>query len=105
MSRFTGGVGREEEDGLGWEFLVPTKEEKEEAKRYAAAKQRCLDEWQTVNDPPCHPSDKDWRPCPLCKTLNVGVTAVSDGRSCNCSQYRRGALTAGWRCPVHGQQW
>ena len=26
----------------------------------------CLKEWENVNDPPCHPSDKDWRPCGLC---------------------------------------
>lgn len=31
MSRFTGDIGREEEDGLGWEGLVPTKEERQEA--------------------------------------------------------------------------
>lgn len=29
MSRFTEGLGREEEDGLGWEGLVPTKAERE----------------------------------------------------------------------------
>lgn len=23
---------------------------------------------------------------------------------CNCSKYRRGQLTGGWQCPVHGQQ-
>ncbi len=32
----------------------------------AAIKARCLYEWENVNDPPCHPSDPDWRPCPLC---------------------------------------
>lgn len=32
MSRFTGEIGREEEDGLGWEGLVPTKEESQAAK-------------------------------------------------------------------------
>lgn len=27
---------------------------------------RCRKEWENVNDPPCHPSDKDWTPCDLC---------------------------------------
>ena len=29
MSKFTGNIGREEEDGLGWEGLVPSKDEKD----------------------------------------------------------------------------
>ena len=29
-------------------------------------KMRCLNEWENVNDPPCHPSDKGWAPCELC---------------------------------------
>lgn len=28
---------------------------------------RCAYEWSTVNDPPCHPSDAGWAPCPLCR--------------------------------------
>jgi hypothetical protein len=24
---------------------------------------------------------------------------------CNCSRYRKGELTGGWQCPIHGQQW
>lgn len=32
----------------------------------AQAKQRCLYEWSTVNDPPCHPSDPDWNGCIQC---------------------------------------
>ncbi len=32
----------------------------------AACKARCLRECDSVNDPHCHPSDDDWRPCPLC---------------------------------------
>ena len=27
---------------------------------------RCLREWDSVRDPPCHPADTDWQPCPLC---------------------------------------
>lgn len=30
------------------------------------AKARCLKEWENVNDPPCHPSDPDWKPCEIC---------------------------------------
>jgi hypothetical protein len=28
--------------------------------------ERCAYEWSNVNDPPCHPSDPHWTPCPLC---------------------------------------
>ena len=31
------------------------------------ARARCRAEWESVNDPPCHPDDADWRPCPLCE--------------------------------------
>ena len=32
LNKFTGGIGPEEEDGLGWDGLVPTREEREEQK-------------------------------------------------------------------------
>jgi hypothetical protein len=32
----------------------------------ASAKAACLEEWSTVNDPPCHPSDSGWNGCHLC---------------------------------------
>lgn len=32
----------------------------------AQARQRCLHEWSTVNDPPCHPSDPGWNGCGTC---------------------------------------
>ena len=32
----------------------------------AQTKQRCLNEWDHVNDPPCHPSDDDWNGCYHC---------------------------------------
>lgn len=32
----------------------------------------CLDEWNGVNDPPCHPGDSDWKGCPLCLTPDRG---------------------------------
>ena len=38
-----------------------------EAMDVAGAKRRCLQEWDNVNDPPCHPSDKGWKPCDLCR--------------------------------------
>jgi hypothetical protein len=34
MSTFSGNIGREEEDGAGWEGLEPTKAEREETKRW-----------------------------------------------------------------------
>jgi hypothetical protein len=27
----------------------------------------CRLEWENVNDPPCHPGDANWRPCPICE--------------------------------------
>ena len=27
---------------------------------------RCLAEWSSVNDPPCHPSDEGWNGCGTC---------------------------------------
>jgi hypothetical protein len=32
----------------------------------AQAKERCLFEWSSVNDPPCHPGDPDWNGCVQC---------------------------------------
>ncbi len=29
--------------------------------------ERCLRQWESVNDPPCHPSDSDWDGCPDCR--------------------------------------
>lgn len=29
----------------------------------------------------------------------------ADWRQCVCGNYRKGELTGGWQCPVHGQQW
>lgn len=37
------------------------------ARAAAAAAMRCREEWSNVNDPPCHPSDAGWTPCPLCQ--------------------------------------
>lgn len=40
-----------------------------------------------------------------CGAANGTVAIPADGKICNCWQYRRGELTAGWACPQHGQQW
>ena len=32
----------------------------------ADAAERCLVEWSSVNDPPCHPSDEGWKGCGTC---------------------------------------
>lgn len=37
-----------------------------ESAEWNAAKARCLQEFEDLNDPPCHPGDEDWRPCWFC---------------------------------------
>ena len=49
------------------------------ADRVAAERERwqkwtCRKEWDTVNDPPCHPGDKDWRPCANCVGPNASLS-------------------------------
>jgi hypothetical protein len=47
----------------------------------AQAKQRCLNEWDHVNDPPCHPSDDDWNGCYQCvdrRGLAAALRAAAD---------------------------
>jgi DNA-binding transcriptional LysR family regulator len=41
----------------------------------ADAAARCLSEWDSVNDPPCHPSDGDWNGCIRC--VNRSAVAAS----------------------------
>jgi hypothetical protein len=41
------------------------------AERIRWQKWACRMEWDNVNDPPCHPSDKGWRPCAACIGPNV----------------------------------
>jgi hypothetical protein len=62
MSEFTGNIGREEEDGLGWGSLVPTSEEKEEEKIAAQEKAREISCCDTKSCPAwdcgiCNPSN------------------------------------------------
>ena len=47
----------------------------------AQAKERCLFEWSTVNDPPCHPSDSGWNGCIQCvdrRGIAAALRAVAD---------------------------
>ena len=46
-----------------------------EAVLRADAAARCLFEWDSVNDPPCHPSDHDWNGCIRC--VNRLATAAA----------------------------
>ena len=55
---------------IGW-AKEPLYTEAQMAAAVAAERERwqkwlCVKEWDNVNDPPCHPSDKDWRPCDAC---------------------------------------
>lgn len=49
-----------------------------------SSKARCLAEWQGVNDPPCHPSDADWKPCQLCETYGKWLTPAGDSADSDC---------------------
>jgi hypothetical protein len=47
----------------------------------AQAKERCLFEWSTVNDPPCHPSDSEWNGCIQCvdrRGIAAALRAAAD---------------------------
>lgn len=55
----------------------------------AQAKQRCLFEWSTVNDPPCHPSDPEWNGCGTCvdrRGLAAALRAAADQMSAHHSK-------------------
>ena len=44
--------------------------------------------------------------CPYClRTLHFRAIEARDAAVCNCAHHTRGQLTAGWKCPIHGQQW
>jgi hypothetical protein len=54
-----------------------TPQEQAQAVADAAARARCLYQWSTVNDPPCHPSDEGWTGCHLCIShSNAGDAAI-----------------------------
>lgn len=46
MSTFSGGIGREEEDGAGWEGLIPTAEERNRDPRFWLVVDTLLDKKQ-----------------------------------------------------------
>ena len=41
----------------------------------ASAKANCVQEWDHVNDPPCHPDDSDWNGCYTC-IHRAGIAAA-----------------------------
>ena len=51
----------------------------------ASAKANCLQEWDHVNDPPCHPDDSDWNGCYTCvhrAGIAAALRAVAEQMSC-----------------------
>jgi hypothetical protein len=42
----------------------------------ADAAARCLSEWDSVNDPPCHPSDGGWNGCIRCVNRSAVAAAL-----------------------------
>jgi hypothetical protein len=42
----------------------------------ADAAERCLAEWSSVNDPPCHPSDEGWHGCGTCINQDAVAAAL-----------------------------
>jgi len=77
----------------------------------AQAKQRCLNEWDQVNDPrlnewdhvndpPCHPSDNDWDGCYQCvdrRGLAAALRAAAD--QCHSQEIREADYTTRrWIC-------
>lgn len=47
----------------------------------ADAGARCVSEWDSVNDPPCHPSDSNWNGCFDCvnrSALAAALRAAAD---------------------------
>ncbi len=63
------------------------------AVQMAPKKARCLREWDNVNDPPCHPSDDDWKPCPLCDhdTVEARATKAESERDAALDTAREGS--------------
>ncbi len=42
----------------------------------ADAGARCVSEWASVNDPPCHPSDNGWNGCFYCVNRSAVAAAL-----------------------------
>jgi hypothetical protein len=65
----------------------------------AHAKARCLSEWSSVNDPPCHPSDSDWQGCVTCldrQAVAAVLIAAADQVLPDCDELRR-VVNPAWR--------
>jgi hypothetical protein len=60
----------------------------------ADAAARCLSEWDSVNDPPCHPSDGDWNGCIRC--VNRSAVAAALRAAVAHTQQHRGLGV--WEC-------
>ena len=53
-----------------------TPQEQAQAVTNATTRARCRDQWSTVNDPPCHPSDEGWNGCHLCLSRAGDAAAI-----------------------------
>ena len=53
-----------------------TPQEQAQAVTNATTRARCRDQWSTVNDPPCHPSDVEWNGCHLCLSRAGDAAAI-----------------------------
>lgn len=51
------------------------------AQRERWQKWTCRKEWDNVNDPPCHPGDKDWIPCAACAGPNAKLSGARPPRT------------------------
>jgi hypothetical protein len=51
----------------------------------ADAAERCLVEWSSVNDPPCHPSDEGWNGCVTCVN-RAAVAAALRAAALHCKR-------------------
>jgi hypothetical protein len=39
---------------------------------------KCIQEWCNVNDPPCHPSDLDWKGCAVCRDTAIPAAVLRE---------------------------
>jgi len=70
----------------------------------ADAAVRCLAEWSSVNDPPCHPSDKGWSGCGTCAnraavaaTLEATADQADPERHVEDISYQHQNYVDGWK--------
>ena len=90
MSTFSGGYGPEEEDGAGWDGLVPTRAEREEEKRWE--RERQAKNYATTLAIALHamhyPEVTQWKPLPdtlgLLTQIDNMVSGLVRERPCTC---------------------